>query len=329
MKHKLSHAGDRLNRNSISVELFVQAEFSDLEVASVVTVLEMANRVLDEARFDWHFVSDAPGLVKGRCGMIVRAAPSVFDVGLKDVLVVVGGKRINAKGWMPRVRAMLKRGRPIVILSDASTAFIVSQEQHDVARTTQWQDVYRLTESGNFPYLSATLAATGGGIVTSAGSGYTMELILKEISRWIGQSETADIGSRLMIETLRDRSFEQPKASQQLAGRFDAHLENAIQIMETHIEEPLSTIEIASQVGISPRQLERLFNRFLQSSPAKYYRQLRVRRAHYLVIGTSMSLLDVALATGFAAVSTLSSAYRDEYDMTPAQMRNMMASPGS
>ena len=312
---------NRQNRTSVSFEIFVQTGFSDIEVASVVTVLDMANQVSTEGHFQWSFISDEPGLVKGRSGMIVRSEPTIFDVGLKDQLVVVGGMRSRVEGWKTRVRAMQAKARPVAILSEAATEFIQLEKSCDGPRTTQWWDVFKLTEAGDYPSLKPSLAASHAGIVTSPGSGYTMELILSQLSDCLSKSEIAEISSRLMIDAVRDASFEQPKSGYHLTNRLNPYVCAAIQTMDAHIDTPLSTEELAELIGISTRQLERLFRQFLDTTPAKYYRQMRVRAAHHLVVGTGIPLLNVALATGFSTVSTLSLAYRTEYGRSPTQTR--------
>ncbi len=55
-------------------------------------------------------------------------------------------------------------------------------------------------------------------------------------------------------------------------------------LMEANIEEPLSLDEVADYVGISRRQLERLFNRYLHCAPSRYYLELRLSRARLATV---------------------------------------------
>src|SRR3546814_1038904 len=68
--------------------------------------------------------------------------------------------------------------------------------------------------------------------------------------------------------------------------------------MEQNLEEPLSRSELARGADLSTRQLERLFRKYLNRSPARYYLELRLNKARLLLLQTNMSVIDVALACG-------------------------------
>ncbi|HEX7136398.1 MAG TPA: helix-turn-helix domain-containing protein, partial [Vicinamibacterales bacterium] len=67
--------------------------------------------------------------------------------------------------------------------------------------------------------------------------------------------------------------------------------------------------------------LERLFDSALGQSPVHYYRNLRLDRAQHLLRETSLSVVQVAVATGFNSVSSLSLAYRDCFGCSPSSDR--------
>ena len=72
---------------------------------------------------------------------------------------------------------------------------------------------------------------------------------------------------------------------------------------------------------LARRQLERLFRRYLDRTPTRYYLELRLNRARLLLLQTDMSVLDVALACGFVSASHFSKCYRDVYGRTPRDQR--------
>jgi transcriptional regulator GlxA family with amidase domain len=100
-------------------------------------------------------------------------------------------------------------------------------------------------------------------------------------------------------------------------------------MMETNIEEPISPSLLAKYVGMSTRQLERLFRRYLNRSPKRYYMELRLQKARNLLMQTDMSVINVALACGFASPSHFSKCYRAHYQTTPYRERgSLSATPG-
>src|SRR3546814_1738958 len=92
--------------------------------------------------------------------------------------------------------------------------------------------------------------------------------------------------------------------------------------MEQNLEEPLSRSELARGADLSTRQLERLFRKYLNRSPARYYLELRLNKARLLLLQTNMSVIDVALACGFVSASHFSKCYRDFFGRTPRKERD-------
>ena len=91
--------------------------------------------------------------------------------------------------------------------------------------------------------------------------------------------------------------------------------------MESNIEEPLTTHELAEHLGISRRQLERLFKKYLQAVPSRYYLDLRLQQARKLLRETDQAVGDIALQTGFSSGAHFSTAYRNHFGMTPREER--------
>jgi transcriptional regulator GlxA family with amidase domain len=98
-------------------------------------------------------------------------------------------------------------------------------------------------------------------------------------------------------------------------------LSQVIQMMEANIEEPISPSILAHEAGMSTRQLERLFRRYLSRSPKRYYMELRLEKARNLLMQTDMTVINVALACGFASPSHFSKCYRAHYQTTPYRER--------
>jgi transcriptional regulator GlxA family with amidase domain len=102
-------------------------------------------------------------------------------------------------------------------------------------------------------------------------------------------------------------------------------LGQVIRMMEQNIEDPISPAQLAKDVSMSTRQLERLFRRYLNRSPKRYYMELRLAKARNLLMQTDMSVINVALACGFASPSHFSKCYRAHYDTTPYRERGSQA----
>jgi transcriptional regulator GlxA family with amidase domain len=109
-------------------------------------------------------------------------------------------------------------------------------------------------------------------------------------------------------------------------GVHNPKLISAIEMMESNIEEPLNQELLARYIGLSRRQLERLFRKHLGRTPAQYYLELRLERARHLLFQTSMPIMSVAFACGFVSASHFSTCYRQKYGRTPRAERVSMGS---
>ena len=111
-------------------------------------------------------------------------------------------------------------------------------------------------------------------------------------------------------------------AAQSRLGVANDKLIAALDVMETQSEEPRPVRRIAADVGLSPRQLERLFAKYLRESPSRHYLKLRLARARTMLTQTTKPVLDVAVACGFASASHFSRCYRAEYGHKPSDERH-------
>ena len=114
-------------------------------------------------------------------------------------------------------------------------------------------------------------------------------------------------------------------------GVSHPRLLQAVELIEANTERPYSQDELASRVGLSSRQVERLFRRYLNTTPRQYALDHRLRRARMLLRSTSLGVLDVAMAVGFATASHFTKSYRDHFGVTPThdRMSNHRPAPRS
>lgn len=98
-------------------------------------------------------------------------------------------------------------------------------------------------------------------------------------------------------------------------------LQTLLALMRANIEEPLTLPELAQCASISRRQVERLFQTHLETSPSRYYLELRLVHARRLLMQTNRSIVDISLASGFVSSSHFSNCFRDYYGIAPSAAR--------
>lgn len=304
-----------------TVEIYVSKGFSGLEMTSVTHVLATANTLLRHEAFQWRFSTDAPGFVPSDQGALVRGEPSIGDHRLADMMIVVGGKNAGNTTWLPRARAMQRKARSVVLLSDAATGYIKATKAPPGRVTTHWRDVTPLVETGYHPHLTTHLSENSDGIITAAGAGSTLDLMVGLIAPYLTSPQVAELGNHLLLQTIRKSDAEQPKCIADNEGLFDARLTEVIRLMENTVNEPLSMEDITARVGVSTRHLERVFRKVFNDTPARFYKRLRVKRARAMIEESLLPMIDIAVATGFGSCTTMTKAVKGEYGVTPSKMR--------
>ncbi|WP_299288652.1 helix-turn-helix domain-containing protein [uncultured Tateyamaria sp.] len=310
------------NVQSRMIEIHVAKGFSGLELTSVTHVLATANTLLARDLFSWRFSTNAPGIIASDQGTLVRAEPAISDHRLADTMIVVGGKGAATGTWLPRARAMQRRARTVVLLSDAATAYITVTKAPSGRVTTHWRDITKLSETGYYPKLTTHLSENSDGIITAAGAGATLELMVGLVAPYLTSVQVAELGNHLLLQTIRKSDAEQPRCMADNEGLFDARLTDVIRLMEDTVNEPMSMNEITAHVGFSTRHMERVFRKTFNDTPARFYKRLRVKRARTMIEESLLPMIDVAIACGFGSCTTLAKAVKAEYGVTPSQMRS-------
>lgn len=191
--------------------------------------------------------------------------------------------------------------------------------------TVHWDTLAAFGESCRQTDACNALFVTDSRGGSCAGELATLDMIINMISACSPQSAD-DICNRLLVTHPRPGNLVQPGSQQDRLRHVPVLLSHAAQIMAREIENPLSASRIASDCGISVRQLERLFRKHLGMSPMRYYSSLKVERALELVSQTELPLQEIALACGFASLATLAKKFKQTFGMTPSQWRERKGS---
>jgi transcriptional regulator GlxA family with amidase domain len=157
--------------------------------------------------------------------------------------------------------------------------------------------------------------------MTASGGTATADLMLHLIDSTHGYDLAIAVADQMVYNAVRNSTAEQRVSLQSRNGIRNHHMARAIQIMSERLDEPVSPSEIASSLGISTRQLERLFGKYLNTSPKKYYMEMRLERAQNLLVQTEASIIEVALACGFENSGHFARVYRSTYGITPTLQR--------
>ena len=149
-----------------------------------------------------------------------------------------------------------------------------------------------------------------------------MDMMLNLIEEQHGEALADSISEVLIVGHKRQANQHQRVSLRKRTGISNPHLLECFEFMEANIEQPLSTPELADLIGISKRQLERLFKQYLGNTPSSYYLEVRLHQARQLLIQTHIRITDIAMNCGFYSPGYFSSCYRNFFGYTPREERS-------
>ena len=129
------------------------------------------------------------------------------------------------------------------------------------------------------------------------------------------------MANELIYTDQREHNDPQRRSLQIRLDSRNSHLIEAVKLMEKNIEEPLLISELTAHLGISDRELERLFKRYLQQTPKAFYRQLRLEKSRWMLQQTQDSVTAIATACGFVSLSHFSRCYQQQFAKLPSRER--------
>lgn len=303
---------------------FLAPKFSMLCFTSAVEPLRSANRLAGRRLYDWRVISKDGAAVAASNGIEVVPHTAMAEAErMANLFLVAGldGHLYDDAAVFAWLRRIARKGCRMGALSTGSYALARAGLLQDRRATIHWENLAGFREE--FPDIEVTseLFEIDGNRMTCSGGTAGLDLVLSLIGLEHGRELAVKVAEQFIHERIRDNHDQQRMALRSRLGISHPKLLKVIALMEEHLEEPLSRRELAHRAGLSTRQLERLFRRYLARTPTRYYLELRLHRARALLTQTALSVLDVGLACGFVSASHFSKCYREFFQKTPREER--------
>lgn len=304
--------------------------FALMSYASVVEPFRAANVLAGRERYRWTHISVDGAATRASNGASVLADRSVGEALDCDTLFVFAGgdpTRFQHRATWAWLRRVAAGGATVAGISGGPYLMAQAGLLDGYRATIHWEHLPTLVE--NFPHLTIdpSLYVIDRRRVTCAGGTAGMDLAIELIARDCGQGLAARVGEWFIRTDARDADRPQRLPLRERYGVADDRVLRALALMEASIEEPLARDALAASVGLSVRQLDRLFRTALGTSIAAQFLEIRLASADQLLRRTSMPVTDVAIASGFDNVSYFSRMFRGRYGTTPLQRRAAALTP--
>ena len=291
--------------------------------SSAVEVLRIARRLGAEDLFSYSVCGLENKPIFASNEIAICPDMNVDDLPDAAIMVIISGAGVEKRpnpALIAKLRYWARQAHPVWALGSGVVRIAQAGLVDDCKVAPHWEDVPYLKEHHPRVEISPSLFVDTGPHPTCSGGGAAADLMLRYIQHNAPAGMVDEIAARLMIDGVRDGRLRQAMPAVIRHGTSNKTVFAAIRIMEQNRFDPLSVRELASQIGTSQRQLERLFRTEFQKTPATVYTELRLDEARQEVLAGHRSLFDIALDYGYQA-GNFARAYVRVFGVLPSEDR--------
>ncbi|MAC47921.1 MAG: AraC family transcriptional regulator [Oceanospirillum sp.] len=301
--------------------------FTMISLASAVEALRMANQLSGEELYAWYTLTEDGEPISASDGIKITPDASMYSNLFLDTVIVAGGVNVTKAYHKKHISWLQEMDRKGCKLGGVCTGpYLLAEaglmDGYDCS--VHWEYLASLQET--FPKVNCSnrLFSMDGKRMTCSGGTVPLDMMLNMIKQEHGAQLSAAISEMFICDRVRDESDQQKVPLRHVLGTNQPKLSEVVALMEANIEEVIGMDELAHYVGLSRRQLERVFQKYLHCSPFKYYLKLRLLRGRQLLKQSTMPIVDIATACGFVSATHFSKCYREQMGVAPSEERTTM-----
>ncbi len=295
-----------------------------MSTAAAVEPLRAANLLAGRMLYDMRFLAVGGSTARASAGALFETVPLAeagtdFDL----VFVVAGGNPFAVRA--PTLDAYLRRldARRVRLggISGGAALLALAGVMGGRRFTVHWEHMDALRELSDRFLLERSLFVIDRDRLTCAGGVAPLDMMHALITADHGMALAREVSDWFIHTQVR------PSQDPQRAGlveKYNVHhpsLLAAIELMGSHIADPLGLEHLAELSGLGSRQFQRLFKDRLGTTAMAFYRDLRLAKADDLLRQSPLSILEVGVACGFPNPSHFARLYRARYGISPGEAR--------
>lgn len=305
-----------ISENPRRIGILLFERFSNHCLANAVEPLRAANMLLGRKAYEWSFMTHDGAPVRSSSGLPVAAQMALSQSGGGDALFLIPSyehQEFVNPALMRSLRSAAARYDVLAGLDMGAWLLAAAGLLQGYRATIHWDEVDNFQEA--FPDVAVTRARvvmdrdrwSCGGAMTA------FEMVLRMIGDTHGEALRMEVAALFMHGDTGQR----PRDVRSVTGQVTA----ALAIMRENIEEPMRMGEIAQDLGISQRKLERLFKGELGAGPQKVYRRMRLLAARRFVEQTGLTIVEISIRCGYRDPSAMTRAFGEEFGDSPRDVR--------
>ena len=305
------------------VGLLLVPGFPLMSYAAVVEPMRAANLLSGKQLFRWTNVAASPS-VESSSGVVAPCENITQALRHFDPLFVIAGGNpafFDHKPSFAWLRRLAKAGIRLGGVSGGPFILAKAGLMDGHSMTVHWENAPALREAFPLVHVRRSLFVIDRKRITCAGGTAALDMMHALIAETHGAALAQNVSDWFLHTDVRPSHGAQRASIVERYRVNDAKLIAALEMMESNMGEPLSRAELSKRLGISTRQLDRLFANHLGVSFQNQYMEIRLANARAMLRQTGISITGVALANGFSSGSHFSRAYKGKYRKSPSGER--------
>jgi len=315
----------------MKIMIILVSGFSHLSLGALIEPIHTLNRIAPELEIEFEFGAIGKDEIVSAAGLEV-SCPLSFSECLKsltgvyrpDALFLCFGLRTpyGVQGDIQKLlRTANRSGIPILGTGCAAWKMADAGLLDQGRCTVHWATLPAFAERHLDVAALDALYVVSDHLTSSPGEAAALDMIIAFITNQFGADLAEQVCSNLMISFPRLSDTPQPQKRNSKLRNTPIKLQKMVALMGKNLETPMRVKDIALSVGISVRQSERLFVTHLGMAPKKYYIRQRLQHGRLLIEQTSMSILEISIASGFSNRRSFTLSYREAFGFSPAHTK--------
>lgn len=314
------------NKN-IQIGFLIFPGFPMACLTSMIEPLRAANEISGKYTFSWKLVSENGARVEASAKVWFEPNLRLEDCEKLDLLFLLSGPSSsfeNPSTSDGRLRKFARHGLTMGAVSGG--VFPLARAGLLSGHVTSVHWCYEAAFAAEFPDLEATenVIVIDRNRLTASGASAAFDLSLHLIEQALGADVATEVACWFQHPLVRGEGIIQRKptfAAESTVDMLPRMVREAVEIFTDHIEDPINISDVAEQVGVSVRQLERLFEQTTGNTPGGYYKVLRMQKARQLLLYSKDTLTEIAHAVGYATAPSMSKRYKEVFGIHPEDDR--------
>lgn len=299
--------------------------FAMMSYASTVEPMRAANLLSEKQLYTIEHLCSGDKFATSSGKIKLDASIALNDVTDLDILFVIAGG--NPFTFLDdTISAALRKAtaRGVILGGVSAGPYILAicGVMNDRRMTVHWEHAQSLIERLPKLLLTKSLYVMDRDRITCAGGTAPLDMMHALITKHYGSSFARKVSDWFMHTEVRPAGGQQRSGLVERYNTTNASIIKIIEVMENHLADPLKLNQLAQFCGVSSRQLNRLFTAQIGSSTMQFYLELRLIQARKLCEQSTLSITEIALATGFASLSHFSSKFSNHFKLTPSDIRS-------